>query len=200
MLLNETQRDVLTEVVNIGVGRAAAALSNLVELPISLQVPRVHVYKSNVTPPLLDSFGSAPVVCVGQAFQGTIRGSANHILSLQSACLLAEHLMREKVPDKQLTSDHQGVLVEVGNIVLNNVMGTFVNILGGRLEYSIPKMRQINIPDLLASLHAGYRLDDSYQMLVEARFAIPSDDIQGMVLLVFELKSLESLLVSLDSL
>ena len=57
--LNELQRDAITELLNIGVGRAAAALSEMVDQEVGLTVPHLDfVPRSELTSSLGDEFGT----------------------------------------------------------------------------------------------------------------------------------------------
>ena len=47
--LTEFQFDALTEVINIGVGRAASILNEMIETHISLQIPEIKVTAEQVT-------------------------------------------------------------------------------------------------------------------------------------------------------
>ena len=42
-MLNKDQRDAITEIVNIGVGKGSATLSEMVQTEIALNVPYVNV-------------------------------------------------------------------------------------------------------------------------------------------------------------
>jgi chemotaxis protein CheC len=50
MLLDELERDALTEIVNIGVRRAAANLRKMVEQQVLLSVPPIDVYRRRARP------------------------------------------------------------------------------------------------------------------------------------------------------
>ena len=55
MELTIEQKDALTELINIGYGRAAAALSELTGYRITLEVPRVSMHEIQAIAPLLES-------------------------------------------------------------------------------------------------------------------------------------------------
>ena len=59
MILTDEQQDILTELVNIGVGRAAASLSELVGKRIDLNVPKLVI----CDPETLNTYRSYAVAC-----------------------------------------------------------------------------------------------------------------------------------------
>jgi chemotaxis protein CheC len=68
--LTESQRDALTELINIGYGRAAGALSELTGYRISLDVPSVAIHAVEETTLLLREIITGDVASVNQVFSG----------------------------------------------------------------------------------------------------------------------------------
>lgn len=90
--LSELQLDALREVGGIGAGHAATALSQLVDRPISLEVPRIEVLKITDIPRV---FGG-PEMLVGAVYArlvGDIEGGVLFMASRQAALSLVD-LMR----------------------------------------------------------------------------------------------------------
>ena len=74
MELNDSQRDTLTELINIGYGRAASALSELTGFRIALDVPKVAIHAIEETTELLREVIQGEVASVNQVFSGPISG------------------------------------------------------------------------------------------------------------------------------
>ncbi|HYG34110.1 MAG TPA: chemotaxis protein CheC, partial [Clostridia bacterium] len=70
MNLSESYHDTLTELINIGYGRAAAALSELTGRRIVLEVPKVAVHPIDEVAPSLSSVLQGEVASVHQVFSG----------------------------------------------------------------------------------------------------------------------------------
>src|SRR5688572_25191138 len=96
MELNSTQTDALTELLTIGYGRAAAALSELTGHRILLEVPTISMHPIEKIAPLLGKLVTGQVATVNQAFSGPIFGNALLVLDESSASMLGHLLGDEK--------------------------------------------------------------------------------------------------------
>lgn len=74
--LDELQLDALTELVNIGVGRAAASLRTMVGEQVLLSVPSVAVITRERAAQIIGESETSKLVAVHQAFEGDLSGRA----------------------------------------------------------------------------------------------------------------------------
>src|SRR5688572_18414107 len=88
MDLTTSQQDALTELINIGYARAAAALSDLTGHRISLEVPEVAIHLIPEIRQKLERVISGEVASVNQVFSGPISGNAILLLDRKAAMLL----------------------------------------------------------------------------------------------------------------
>ena len=193
--LTEDQLDALTEFVNVGVGRAAAALNDLVSHHVELSVPEVQVLALDGMAEALGGIANEPVSSVQMAFRGGLDGSAFLIFPQSSALKLVSLLTGDESPPEDLDSIRSGTLTEVGNILVNSVVGTLSNVLGRPLHYSLPVYAEEPVSGLLATQQAEER---PLILLAKTRFVIHRMQIEGNLLLLFELKSFDSLLDAID--
>ena len=135
MIHTSDHLDALTEVVNIGVGRAAAALSELLGSRIDLTVPTVSLLKFSE---LSEEVSSKLDTSIIQDFVGPTSGRAILAFPDASALKLGQILADLDDIPPELDFDLQDVLNEVGNIVLNGVLGSLSNIVKGSLQYTVP--------------------------------------------------------------
>ncbi len=84
-------------------------------------------------------------------------------------------------------------LKEVGNIVINSVMGSIANILEHHLSYSLPRYLDINVLTLARTSTIPEARKDRV-ILADTRFTIEDREIEGSILLILEVGSLEALL------
>lgn len=189
MLLSPSQQDALSELVNIGFGRAAASLSTLVRQRVLLNAPVVSVH-------LLDdlyqqlSFDQAEVATVHQIFSGQISGDALLILDTGGALRLIGLLTDEPAPGGRLTPSDREALMEVGNILLNAFIGSFGNLLKVHITFAVPRLRLEAVTDLLDTLAIGQQ-EIRYALLVKTRFVIQDGQVEGFVALVMGIESLD---------
>src|SRR6186997_34976 len=105
MELTYTQKDALTELINIGYGRAAGALSELTGYRISLEVPEVTMHEIDAIGPLLESRINLGVASVNQVFSGPVSGNALLLLDEASALILSRLLGDEHAVSEVLDTN-----------------------------------------------------------------------------------------------
>jgi chemotaxis protein CheC len=190
--LTHDQLDALKELINIGVGQAAGMLSEMIDYHIRLQIPEVELL------PILDMqnqqkqrLGSDPLSAVKLPFSGSFTGNAQLIFPTESAAMLVSVLTGEDVESPDLDSLKISTLSEVGNILLNGVMGSISNILEQQLDYAIPCYEEEDIDHLL-SFKIGY--SQAHILLARTQFDIAELQIQGDIVLFFDVSSFQLLL------
>ncbi|MFC1592372.1 chemotaxis protein CheX, partial [Thermodesulfobacteriota bacterium] len=149
--LSEIEIDALTEIINIGVGKAASSLHDIIGTHIVLKVPRIELFPLEKLPEVVSRLDQKSVSSVLQSFQGDFTGSAALIFPPESAVRLVSALTGDEIASPSLDSVRGGTLMEIGNIVINSILGTMGNILECNLNFSLPEYRDINkIVDLIA--------------------------------------------------
>ncbi len=189
------QLDALTEQVNIGFGRAAAVLSTLLGRRILLEAPRAGVYPLEALAEELSALLPGEVTAVQQVFHGRFRGEAYILLAHEHAAALVDLLLGGPGAQRQMTSSDYEALMEVGNIVLNNFLGTFGNLLGTRVIFSLPRVRLETARALLAaSPSAGAQR----AVLVRTRFVLTGVLLEGYLVMILDVAALDALRQALD--
>ena len=189
------QLDALSELMNIGVGRAAGMLNEMIGSPIELYVPTVQVLCAADLPKILERRPDQVLSFVRLPFRGSIQGTAALVFPTDSAAKLVSVLTGDDLENLDLDSLRAGTLSEVGNIVINGVMGSIANILSVVLEYDLPSY--LEAP--LAHLFGRQSLDPNPAVLVaQTRFTAKDLEIRGTILLVFEVLAFDTLLRAID--
>lgn len=88
-----------------------------------------------------------------------------------------------------------GTLSEVGNIVINGIMGSIVNVLNEQIEYSIPTYVEDTIDNLVALNGAAI---NSIVILARTRFTIEQIQVEGDIILLFEVGTFNALIAAID--
>ena len=154
--LSPLEIDALTEIINIGVGRAASSLNDITGAHIQLKVPRIELFPLEKLTELLGRLGHTNVSTVIQTFKGEFTGSAALLFPPESTLRLMSALTNETVKTADLDSESRGILMEIGNIVINCILGTMANILECSMDFSLPQYRNIkNTDDLLGGLRVA---------------------------------------------
>jgi chemotaxis protein CheC len=172
--------DVLTELVNVGVGRAASSLSDLVNCRIELSVPSIQLSRSCE---LKFADQNSPSTVVVQGFSGELSGRAALAFPHESSLTLAALLSGVDVLESELDVELSGVLLEVGNILLNSLVGTLANEIQQQLDYTLPSL--YSGPTSWQRLYLTEGDDDEDLLVADVHFRVQSREIQGSVVIVF---------------
>lgn len=194
--LNQDQIDALAEFLNIGVGRAGAALGSLLDARVQLGIPSVEVLATRELAGRLERGAAHAVSAALLGFVGPTRGHALLTFRDDSSDKLVE-VLQENVIDPEEDRDllRTGILSEVGNILLNSVLGTVASMLEQKLEYATPSYHD-EVP--LRTLMPSKVDPDGLVVIVEACLTVQQLDIRADVVLVFEPGSYEEFVAAID--
>ena len=193
------QRDALVELLNIGFGRAGAALSRLTNQRVILEVPRVGVHAMDQLTAHLAALTSDDVATVHQPFAGTLAGDALLILSPEAAMRLQELLTDEPSLALTLDASSREVLGEIGNILLNACIGTFGNLLQVPVTFHAPDINIASLQSVLEQLNGGEQEQFRYALLITAGFKLRDAEIVGYMVIVLSVPSLARLLEAVET-
>lgn len=189
------QLDALQELINSGVGRAASLLNEMVDSHIHLEIPLVKVLSaSEAYQELAKRFHDESLASVRLGLTGSFYGTAGLIFPTDSASSLVAVLTGEDASSNDLDAVKIGTLSEIGNIVINRVMGSISNVLKQHMNYTLPVYLEDTIDKLLLSTS----LNDSKILLAQARFVIEQLEIIGDIILVFEVSTFDALINAIN--
>ncbi|MDT9234852.1 chemotaxis protein CheC [Limnospira sp. PMC 917.15] len=199
MILTEKQKDALTELINIGFARTANSLSQLTGHRILLDVPQVSIHPIEELAAKLASFVNGEIATVQQIFTGPVSGNALLLLNYEGAVMLSRLVSPEGSPSSDRLDVPAGeVLTEIGNILLNSCLSVFGNILEIQISFSVPRLYLEALDGLIHSLIIG-KEEVSYAMVMYTSFKMREDSVNGYLVLVLGVVSLEKLLELIDS-
>ncbi len=193
MELSDTQRDALVELLNVGFGRAAAALSKLTGHRVVLDVPKITICPVTAVGETLGGvLQDDHIASVHQIFSGPVGGDALLILDEAAARTLKQLLTDEPPLPLALDGSAKDVLTEIGNIVLNACLGSIGNVLKVHVSFSVPQLTLETLAALLDSLVVG-REGLRYALIVHAGFRVRESEITGYIVIVLSVASLDRL-------
>ena len=195
MNLDADQLDALAEVVNIGVGRAAASLHELVDRHVRLTETEVSVCRIDQVDQTLGDGCLPHDVSVVQGFQGQIAGKALLAFPERSGATLAKLIGDSPEDDEALEADTAGVQEENGNIVLNRVLGSLANEFGENFHYTEPTLATGSVGEVIANHEVrGVAAGAPTCLLADAHFHVEETSGGGSLLLAFNTQQLAVLL------
>ena len=136
VLLDELEHDLLVELFNIGVGRAADSLSQIVNQEIKLSVPDIEHISVNQ---LAIKLGNGQEICsVSQYMKGSFEANTILLFPQHSSMEVVSKMLGEGVSAETLAELHQEGFSEIGNIVLNACIGAFGESIEEVFDVSLP--------------------------------------------------------------
>ena len=197
MELTKAQHEAVTELINIGYGRAAAALSELTGRRIILEVPKVVVFPIQQITAALVEVMSGEVASVHQVFSGPVSGNALLLLDHEAAVMLNTLLLDEENPGGKLHAAAREALAEVGNIVLNACLGVFGNLLQVQVTFSVPRLHVESVEGVLRSISVNEH-ELQYALMVHTRFHLRDSAVSGYMVIILGITSFSRLLAELE--
>jgi chemotaxis protein CheC len=193
--LSELELDAITELVNLGVGRAALNLREMVGRQILLSVPEVGLIARTHAIDLLAQGNFGKLVAVHQVFEGDITGRALLIFPETKSLELVRAVTSGDMSIEDIIDLEHEALAETGNIILNGCLATIANELKRSFRISLPEILRGDSAELF-SLPPPPEAGDAV-LFVHIDFSIRDRDVRGYIAMLMDLPSLAALKVLL---
>jgi chemotaxis protein CheC len=194
--LTELETDALTEIVNIGVSRAASNLRKMVGAQVHLSVPAIEVVSQRRAARLISEREIAELVAVRQDFAGPFSGRALLIFPESNSLELVRAVTGDELNAQEVLDIELEALAETGNVILNSCLATMANMLQRSLTMTIPEVLRGN-GALLFDVWEG-SASDGLVLFLYIDFAVRDRDIRGYIAMLMDLPSLVAIKDLLD--
>jgi chemotaxis protein CheC len=191
VMLDELELDALSELVNIGVSRAANSLRAMIGQEVLLSVPSVSVVTRTEAAQIIGGPAADKLVAVHQAFDGDISGRALLIFPETNSLELVRAVTGGELPLEDIIELEQEALAETGNIILNGCLATIANLLQRNLKMSLPEIVRGSGPDLFNLAGVGEFEDVALFLYID--FSVKQRDIRGYIAMLMDLPALTAL-------
>ncbi|GAB3122648.1 chemotaxis protein CheC [Novispirillum itersonii] len=203
--LTPDQQDVVTELMNLGVGRAADAFSRLVGDEVLLSVPEVQFCSQDQAQTHLQATDSGQMAGVMQTFSGFASGTAALIFPGPRSMELVRLVVGDDLPAEDISELEQETLAELGNIILNHCLATIGNTLQAEVRASLPETYRGLWPEMFEAFH---RITPAPQvpavdeatlvMLVQIDFTLRSRNLRGYLAFLIDMNAAQVFLSLID--
>ncbi len=197
--LTDFQQDAIGELLNIGMGRASASLSEMVGEEVELSVPKVEISSHKKAQESIESSVGEQVTAIKESFKGAFWGDALLIFPENQGLALVKALFKgEDLPMEVLSEMEQEALTEVGNIILNACLGSLSNIFKQSLEFSLPQYCHGHCRDIIKQ---DKNMSDSAGgvLILQMNFLLQTTKVNGYLTLMMDVDSLQALSKELES-
>jgi len=198
MDLTDRQRDALTEIMNIAIGRAAHSLNQMVKEEIILTIPAIKFLSQDKALSIYNDLFEGPVGAVKQLFESTFSGDALLVFPEQQSLSLVQHILGGLVDDSSMTELEQETMSEVGNVVLNACLSSLADQLGTPINSSLPQYSSKSLQSLFKSSAVGGAGDD-HILFVKVDFRTHKSEISGYIMLIVDIVSAKIFMREVDA-
>lgn len=201
MKLSPMQYDILREIFNVGVGKSASLLSEIVNRRILLNVPHLELvdFDKRVSGIHFHGMPEGTLVVSSIRFREQLAGVANLIFPADK---MRQFLNLCHGEDAGLYRQHDhfddidlDIIKEIANIVLNSIVGELGNYLNLELHYTLPQVRLLGQGDFLVDLQNEEKL---FRLMLFITFRIDETEINGAIIMDMTINSLHELINTLD--
>lgn len=190
--LNEVELDIFNEIINIGVGRSANSLSHLLNSYVSIEAPTIRMWSYDELVKAMDNGETKSLIRLN--FSGPMFGSASLVFDKASAINLVNEVSDDD--EDSLDAIKTGTLTEIGNIILNGIMGILGNVIEQRIIYEVPIFEE----SITVDRFLDNKLDWENILVTTVSFRVNEHEIHGEIYLFFTNKTIETLRDTLNNL
>nr|WP_304654888.1 chemotaxis protein CheC [Sporolactobacillus sp. STSJ-5] len=190
---------------NVGVGQAASTLSDIIDKRIGLTIPNVRILdaakgKIELNKYLLNVAEGAVMVS-SISFDSQLEGKVSLLFpadKMHHFIDLCLHETRDEFENSlEFTDIDFDTIKEIGNIVINSIIGELSNTVNIPVEYTLPDI------DVLNDANAEHFVDcEDYRLVLMMflAFDIEGTEIAGAIVINMTLNSLDDILNKIDKL
>jgi chemotaxis protein CheC len=191
-ILDEFFIDAVAEVINVGMGSAAASLSEMVNEEVKLSVPGVEFVTRGEAENIIGSRVKTNLSGVKQHFDGAFSGEAILLFPEKQSLELVRAVVGDEVALNDLTEMEQDAMKEIGNVILNACLCAMADMFGQKLRGEIPGFVKGTVGQIFASENNNI-LEKDIVLLLKMDFAIERKNIQGYVTFLMDMASIDAL-------
>jgi chemotaxis protein CheC len=189
--LSEIEQDVIAEIANMGVSRAANSLRQMVGQEVLLSVPAVNVVTRETAVRLAERGSSSKLVAVQQSFEGPFSGRALLIFPASQSLELVRSIVGDEHSLEDIIDLEHEALAETGNIILNACLATIANVLRQTMRMSLPTVVRGDGGKLFdVQSDAG---DGNLVLFLYIDFTVENREIRGFIALLLDLPAIAAL-------
>ncbi|MFQ5469648.1 MAG: chemotaxis protein CheC [Gammaproteobacteria bacterium] len=187
-MLSDLEHDLLTELFNIGVGRAADSLSRIVDQEVKMSVPHVEFQQSQ---DFVEAIGANKLlISISQEMHGPFDAQSLLIFPEEDGINVVKRMLGEDMPDEVVDELKDESFSEIGNIVLNACIGSMANAMKVKFDVGLPYFLINSAGELLTFNNAD---EKDIMLLIRINMTLSESAISGYLAFILGPLSLDLL-------
>ncbi len=188
--------DAILEIFNVGVGRAAAVLSELGNAEVVLSIPYLAFLDRDALIVTIANGCQGRISGIRQAFTGGFDGDALLIFPERESLDLARALIPDPDSVEDMSEMEREALLEVGNIVLNACISSLADLLHADFDSDIPNFFD-GEPNSIS--HHLLRNSDGNLMYLRIDFGLKNNEMKGHIVFVLDLRAADAMRTAVEA-
>ncbi len=195
--MNLQELDVMKEISSIGTSHAATALSKLLQKEVRITIPEISILSYEET---VDRIGHMEELAAATLVQmkNEVEGLMLFIFKMDLAnAVLGKLLERHYQSFEELDEMDFSALEEIGNIIICSYVNAFTQLVGVEIDLSVPSSTINMLGGILTVPIAEYGYETDKLMYINAEFIMDGEKLSDGLLMLPDIKSLNSILEKL---
>lgn len=194
--LSQLHLDALSEIFNLGRGRAAESLSEIVGYMIELSTPQVRFVKIDEIDPSSLSLEDGRFGMVSQYFQEAFNGEAMLFFTEQHVLEIVHDMVGSSMTIEDLADFESEAMSELGNIILNSCLSAIADTLHISMNSSLPRYEVLSGENVLKRIKS--MVNNLYSMMLHIDIATEKCNATGKLVFILSTDALNHLIYCVD--
>ena len=194
--------DVVAEMLNIGMGSAAASLSEMVEEEVILSVPSVEFVTREYVAESIGKRTQGDVSGVVQRFEGAFWGDALLLFPEEQSLELVRAVLQNTMPLDDLTEMQQESMTEIGNVILNACLSSLADVFNNQIYGEIPEFVKGSLNsvfDVNNEQDKNKDLKEDIVLFLNMQFSIKQKNLNGYVTFLMDINSVAAFKANVEN-
>jgi chemotaxis protein CheC len=194
VIMNELERDIIREILNIGLARAADSFAVIAQERVMLEVPNLDLLPSTDIISRVRDY-QARYVAIQSDIRGDFNGSTFMFFSGQHIQRLSRVCLRMQVSESlKLDELQQSLLLEISNIITGALVTQLANILKANIYGAPPQAPAGDMAEALRSLMPDQEALQPLIFSVITQFSDKDNSVELPLMLFFDRATFEKIL------
>ncbi len=192
--ISELERDIIKEILNIGLARAADSFAMIAKDKVMLKVPDLELIEVKDLLQLVARYEATHTI-IQSGIRGEFNGATLMLFSEEHVARLSEVcLSMLDVQKGELSVMQESLLLEISNIITGALVTQMANILKANIYGSPPKLPKSHIADSLKDILVQHPLFQPLVFTVVTQFTHNYKRVELPLLLFFDTSTLLKML------
>lgn len=203
MKIGDLERDMLCELANLGLSRAATQLSELLNDHIEMTAPTAQVVAPEQLAQALQLDSKSLITAVWQKFSGQSDGTSILLFPSEDSKKLVHALVGPSMQgagEVDLRAIEHEAMMEIGNIIISSGMAAIADMLGQEIHMSLPGYMEANLPSIMEQRNLENAGQEMLVIIMFTRLIAAQREIQGRMVMLMSVTSAQHLFTRLHAL